>query len=119
MITVYFKDGTELTNIPWNSLPDKPILSLSYKIGDKLIELSGYEMYNHLVEKIAGFGKPPQTTKLFLMGRACGKTKIVTIDYRKKIITEKITDIGQEYNGQATTGWKNGVVSFIPSVSIR
>ena len=47
------------------------------------------------------------------------KTKIITIDYRKKIITEKNTDIGEEYNGQVITGWKTGYMYFKPMFTIK
>lgn len=118
MLTVKFTSGEIAQGTAWNSLPTQRISALKYRIGNKIVYLTGFEEYNHLVEKVAGFGKPPQTTKIFLCGRWQGKTKVVTIDLTTKQITQKTTEIGQEYNGQVTTGWRSGEGSFEPTLAI-
>ncbi|MEK6880908.1 MAG: hypothetical protein AABY22_14910 [Nanoarchaeota archaeon] len=118
MLAVKFTNGEVIQGQPWNSLPNYRISNLKYKLGNKIIYFSGFESYNHLVEKMASIGGTPKTTKIFLCGRFKGKTQIVKIDFTTSKVETYISEEGNEYNGQITAGWKSGDKKSEPEFKI-
>lgn len=102
------------TDGSWKTLKStEPILKLeySYTYSKKLV-LQGYEEYNHLVEKQAIIGQSEAViTKIFVMGRRAEVADVFTIDLKTRQVTKKTVALGQEYQGQETTGWRPGVSS--------
>lgn len=118
MYKLIFTDGTVESgmskNSTWNKLGEgKLIKSMIYQYTfSHQLMLQGYEEYNHLVEKMAIVGQEnPVMTKIFVMGRANGNTDIFTIDLKTRQVSKKTVAVGQEYNGQQTTGWKKGLLA--------
>ena len=105
----------------WNTLPDKPIISLEYILpyGDSLT-LQGYEEYIHMVEAFQQMGSRPIISNLFLMGKKNGfvTSYRITVFQAKKDDRYKVGDItvrrvktGKEYHGDAVYGWRKGITT--------
>lgn len=115
MYTVKFEDGSifnggDYKNSKWNEIPDKPIVTIAYKLHDKIIKLQGFDSYNHLVERVQFINRPGgKITKLILMAKAQEEVFQIIFDFQKKQTYQKKTKFGQEYMDKATSGWKVGV----------
>ena len=110
MLSVKFADGELIQNMPWLSLPNKPIQKIALLINNQKIILQDYEEYNFLREhcyNIIGDGKS-QVRAIYLMGRKENKAKVVRLNLLNGEVKELETEIGKEYNGQSCTGWKRG-----------
>lgn len=111
--TVEYTDGTSFTGESlrgdWYSII-KPIKSLKFSFGKITTLLTDFKSYNHLVEKLAIVGKKGEIiTKYLIMGRVENQTYIFEYDLKANRARKHIVAIGQEYNGQLITGWKNGI----------
>jgi len=122
MLSIKFEDGELIQNVPWLSLPNKPIKRITYDFDGKKIILEDYEEYNHLVEKVFNvLGGITQIRSVYLMGRKEGISYITRLDMLSKQIQRYKTEIDKEYsaipceplwiNGRPSTGWKKGVLN--------
>jgi hypothetical protein len=119
MLTIKFVDGELVQNVGWNSLPDKPIIAISVEIQGRKIKMRGFEEYNHLQEKAFNvIGGTTQLRAIYLMGRKNNKIKVIRLNLIDETIKECETEIGQEYNGRPSTGWKIGVLHENPQYKI-
>lgn len=117
MFKIYFENDMEFTgksvNGSWNEAPQFPIKQLDYHYTySTKLTLRGYKSYNHLVEKLGIIGQSsPVLSKILLMGRTETYTDIFIIDLRTRNVSTHKTEIGQEYNNQELTGWKDGILN--------
>lgn len=110
----YFEGGT-WENSKWNEIPDKPIRVIAYQ---KLI-LENFEAYNHLVEHVVGINQPLEGIRKTILMVAYGKKVYkFTFDFIKKQIIKSEEEMGKEYNGTTTTGWKKGLYNRIPRATV-
>ncbi len=113
MYTITFEDGTKyqggnLLKSGWNSMPTKPIKEWVYQLAGKQFKMSGYEEYNHIVERV-NVGGQEIITKVILMGRVGQLVESYMVDLQLKRIFSNGNIIGTEYQGKSVTGWKTGV----------
>lgn len=112
---VIFKDNTsfeggDYKNSKWNEIPEKEIKKLEYKLVEKTLILTGFEAYNHLIERVQFVNKPGGLiTKLILMGKHKEEVFQIIFDFQKKKTYKKTTKFGREYMDRATSGWKVGL----------
>ena len=117
MYKVYFTDnsvfeGGTLNNSKWNDMPNKSIIKIEYRLGKAGIMLSGYESYNHLVERSRFMtGNYERITKVILLGKKMSQVDVIIYDLIKKTVVKKQLEYGKEYNNRPTTGWKKGHLS--------
>jgi len=104
----------------WTSLPNKPIKALEYTLpyGGDSLKLSGYEEYLHMVEVCMTIGRNPQIEYVYIMGKIGNKVtsyritviqKSAVTRYKIGDITVRVYEVGKEYRGGATSGWKTGI----------
>ena len=126
MYIVTFQDNTKfqggtINNSRWLFIPNKPIQKIEFNLFKKIITLSDFEAYNHLIEKAVSLVgvKFTRVTQIILMGKS-GKTVIrVTIDLlKRKVYAEKV-EFGKEYRNKPTTGWKKGIKFSIGKIGIK
>ena len=110
-----FKGGT-IHNSLWNTSPNKEIVEFKYEIGNKYLILSGYESYNHQLEKYNVFNKEI-ITKIILMRRKGEKVDCMVIDLKMKKIYKKEVKLHAEYATRPVTGWKAGIKGAIPLIT--
>jgi len=96
------------TDSRWNEI-NNIIKKLEYDLGGKKIILDGYEAYNHLVVRhYALLSKKQFISKIILLAKNKDKVIKFVFDLIKKRFTIEEELFGKEFDGQATTGWKNG-----------
>lgn len=123
--TIIFTDnsvfkGGDINNSLWNTMPNKPILKLIYKILDKTITLENYESYNHLVEHISFLqNNKKMITKVILMVKKGNDVMKLICDLTKNKIYPDVAVIGKEYQGKPVTGWKLGIKNKQPKTTIN
>jgi len=122
MYSIVFEDeskfnGGEFYDSKWNEMPSKLIKEWKYMFCDYMIVFSGYEEYNHIVEKIGFFGHT-KNTKVLLMARKNLQVDAFVIDLETKQLYKKDCMIGKEYNNKSTTASKKGILG-IPHYEIR
>lgn len=112
---VFFEDNSKFfggnpRNSKWDLIPNKPIKKLVYYLKAKRIELSGYEKYNIMTERIAIInGRGQFITKLFIMGNKEKETHQFIVDFQKKKFYKNKTLVNCEYKGKPVSGWKKGI----------
>lgn len=111
--------GGEPQNSKWLEIPDKPIHSLGYKVGNILIIMRGYESYNHVVKYGISVNKKSKNNpmiQIILMGKNKEKVQRIIIDFIKQDINQDIVNFGEEYNNKPHPGWtsfhKSSVIPF-------
>lgn len=124
MLSIKFTDGEIIQepNLNWNSLPNKTIRYLDYKIGNKTIRLMGYNKYLRLKEMAQGVNiKLTGIIKIILVGQIADICDKVTIDLiNKKISTEQVPfDIIYHNRPIDDKFWRIGQVSDNPNVFIN
>jgi hypothetical protein len=104
----------------WNQMPNMPIHSFFYRLTStkQVITLTGYQAYNHLVEKVAIPGKEAFTNKVILLAKNNNQVLTVHINLREGLIQFKNEEWGKEYYGWSTKGWKEGISCVKPQFSI-
>lgn len=110
--------GGNPDNSKWNLMPLKPIKCLEYNLGKKQLRLEGYEAYNHLVERIVVLGRGKRINKVILMAKKEENILKIIFDFVENKIKYDVADFGKEYKGQATTGWKKGIIGENPKCQI-
>jgi len=104
---VYKEDVTK-----WQDFPE-PIDRMEYKISStKYIVFEGFDSYLRIQEMYKGVNYNVEgVSKVFLFGRALGKTAVVEINIKKGTISNYIVPKGREYDGklQAEGHWKKGL----------
>lgn len=96
---VYFKDQTTYKggdfrfSSYWNEMPDKQIISIEYYFPNTTLLLSGFESYNHRIERFStlntNFRYKNAISRLILMGRYNAKIIIICFNLLKKETTKK------------------------------
>ena len=124
MYTIYFKDktkwkGGDLTDSKWNDMPNKPIFKIEYNLLDRLISISGFEKYNHIIEHISIFNKKKLISKTILMGLKDNKIYNFVFDIYKNKISYDNVEVNKEYLGKKTTGWKTGIKNSKPIIDLN
>lgn len=122
MLSIKFEDGKLIQNVPWLSLPNKPIKRITYLFNGKKYILEDYEEYNHLVEKTFNLTNgQTQIRNIYLMGRENGISHIIKLNKIDNSVIEYNTEYDEEYcavrtvleelwiNGRPSTGWKKGI----------
>ena len=112
MLSVKFQDGELIKGVSWLELPNKPISKIVMELNLHKIILQNYESYNYLIERVYNLiGKTMNVRGVYLMGIKENKVHIVYYNLIKEKITESDTEVGQEYNGRPSTGWRNGILN--------
>ena len=122
MLTIKFTDGELVTNVDWNSLPNKVIRSMNYKVGNKTIKLMGYERYLRLKEMVQGVNVSLKgMSKVILFGQNGVMCDKVTIDYIKNTCSKEQVLFTEAYNGKPIDDkfWKAGQILENPNVYIN
>ena len=124
MLSVKFTDGEIIQepNLNWNSLPNKAIRYLDYKIGNKTIRLMGYSNYLRLKKMAQGVNnKLAGISKIILVGQIADMCDKVTIDLINKKISKEQVPFDKIYNNRPIDDkfWRNGQVSDNPNVFIN
>ena len=123
MFKIIFSDqtifiGGESTDSKWNTMPNKPIKKLEYKLKNKTINLENYHAYNHLVEKVCFLNGKQKITKIILMAKKDDNVLLLVYDFIKNKFYYDAKTFGREYNNKPTSGWKQGVLNKEPKVEI-
>ena len=100
--------GTSLNKSDWRKVPETPIKSLIYNIGDMIITLHGYLKYNHLVEHCVEVGGNDRITAIYLMGQNINHTDVIKFDLVLNKMFSSTTWIDHEYKDAPVSGWKTG-----------
>ena len=99
-------------NLKWDDLPE-PIDHMGFKINEaRSIVMEGFDSYLRIQEMYKGVNCNVEgVSKVFLFGRALGKTAVVEINIKKGTISNYIVPKGREYDGklQAEGHWKKGL----------
>lgn len=104
-----FVGGLILLDSKWNDMPPKLIREWEYIIFEKQFIFSGYEEYNHIIERV-NFSNQEIATKVILMGRIGLLVESYLIDLQERKIYKTRNKLGAEYLGKSTTGWKKGII---------
>lgn len=124
MYKVYFKDGEifkggNYKDSKWNDMPHKPIVKIKYTLVNKTLVLEGFDGYNHLVEKVQFVNKTGRKiTRILLLGRVGGMVTRIIYDFQKNKVIQDSRLMGNEYNYKPTSGWKLGVTTLKPRVTV-
>jgi hypothetical protein len=74
------------------------------------LTMSGMKEYNFFVEAMRGIGKGRTVVKgLWFMGKIPNNNRITGFVLRDKILSLN-TEVGKEYLGMSTIGWKKGII---------
>jgi hypothetical protein len=122
MLTIKFTDGELVTNVDWNSLPNKPIRYMDYKVGGQTIRLMGYERYLRLKEMVQGLNSSFKgMSKVILYGQTGAMCDRVTLDLIKNTCSKEQVLFTEAYNGKPVEDrfWKQGEILDNPNVFIR
>ena len=122
MLIVKFSDGELVQGGGWNSLPNKPIKKVAMIIENKKIIMQDYESYNHLQEHVYIASGPSDKgdflRAIYLMGSKENKVHVIKINLMNGEVTEEKREMGEEYNGRPSTGWKKGIPDLNPQYYI-
>lgn len=123
MYTITFQDGEiwrggNIENSKWNEMPNKIIDKISYTLHKQTIDISGYESYNHLVERTQNIldGKT-KITKIFLLAKDGAIVIKFIFDFNIKKWNTEGGIFGQEYYNKPTSGWKKGLKTLFPTTN--
>jgi hypothetical protein len=119
-----FEGGDSIYDSKWKDIPSKEILCLEYFIDEhESVTLRNYESYNYFIEATNNIYGPKGTDltqqlhNIYLMGIKDGKVvsrriSLVGIDgtdkYLKGDSTKRTVELGKEFRGKPTVGWKKG-----------
>jgi len=98
-------------NLDWNSLPNKPIKYMDYKIGNQTIRLMGYEKYLRLKEMVQGVNVTLKGIgKIILIGYKGELCDKITLDLINKTCKKEELPFQEVYNGKEINNkfWKSG-----------
>ena len=115
MYQVTFIDGEVFTggepeHSMWDTLPNKPIKSVTYWLSEEMKwSFSDFEEYNHCVERVKGINSPIDViTKVIIMARVKARVYQIIYDCKEGTVLQDVKPYGQEYNGRPLTGWRFG-----------
>jgi hypothetical protein len=121
MLSLKYTDGELIKNVDWNTLPNKTIRYMDFKVGNQTIRFMGYQRYLRLKEMVYGVNNGLRgMSKVILVGDKGVSCTKVTIDMlNKKITKEEVLSI-EVYNGQTIDNkfWKIGEKNDAPNVYI-
>jgi len=110
---IEYTDNTNFTgeslNSNWNEQENKHIKTLLFAAATTVIRLTGYDAYNHIVERASFLSGKEQINKIYVFGKTKSYIEGIEIDVQKMKFRKITRYIGQEYMNNATTGWKNGI----------
>ena len=122
MLTIKFVDGELVQNVDWNSLPNKVIRYMDYKVGNKTIRLMGYERYLRLKEMVQGVNVNLKgMSKVILYGQTGAMCTRVTLDMIKGTCNKDEVLFTEAYNGKPIEDkyWRAGQILDNPNVFVR
>jgi hypothetical protein len=122
LLSIKFVDGELVRNVDWNSLPNKPIRYMDYKIGNQTIRLMGYERYLRLKEMVQGVNVALKgMSKVILYGQNGIMCTRVTLDLINKTCKKDEVLFTEAYNGQPVEDkfWRAGQILDNPNVFIK
>jgi hypothetical protein len=122
MLTIKFVDGELVQNVGWNSLPNKVIRYMDYKIGNQTIRFMGFERYLALKEMVYGLNvKIDRASKMILVGQTDVMCTKLTLDLINFTCKKEEVPFQELYNGQSIADnlWKSGEILDSPNVFIR
>jgi hypothetical protein len=122
MLTIKFTDGELVTNVDWNSLPNKPIRYMDYKVGNQTIRMMGYERYLRLKEMVQGVNVALKgVSKVILVGQNGMMCTKVTLDMMNNTCKKEELPFQEVYNGQPIDDkfWRAGQILDNPNIYIR
>jgi hypothetical protein len=115
-----FVAGQNLNHSQWNEMPEKRIKILEYFVNNqKILELSGYEAYCHLIEKNNIIGSNSFFENIIILGKFGNESIVLHLSpHNGKIIKEEIKLFGKEYKEAPVSGWKQGLKNETPGYKI-
>ena len=122
MLTIKFVDGELVTNVGWNSLPNKVIRYMDYKVGNQTIRFMGFERYLALKEMVYGVNvKLDRVSKMILVGQTGIMCTKLTLNLINGSCKKEEVPFQELYNGQpiADNLWKSGEITDNPNIYIR
>jgi hypothetical protein len=101
-----FHGGMDLVHSQWNDIPQVPIQKITYTLFNRIVELRGYEAYNHLVERSRFIDTGKEIiSKVILLTKKDNNLMAVIFDLINKRVYCEPRDIETFYS---TKGWKEG-----------
>jgi hypothetical protein len=122
MLTIKFTDGELVTNVDWNSLPNKSIRYMDYKVKNTTIRFMGYDKYLRLKEMVRGVNQNFETmSKVILVGQEGETCTKVTLDLLNATCKKEKVPFQELYNGKpiADNFWRIGERMDAPNVFIK
>jgi len=122
MLSIKFIDGELVTNVDWNSLPNKVIRYMDYKVGNKTIRFMGYERYLRLKEMVHGVNIALKgMSKVILYGQIGIMCTRVTLDMINGTFKKDEVLFTEAYNGKPIDDkfWRAGQILENPNVFIK
>jgi hypothetical protein len=117
MYQLIFEDGSEFQGGEpncslWDQILNKPIKSITYWLAEgSKYQFSDFEEYNHCVERVQGINTPlNMVSKALIMGRIGKRVYQVVYDLKEGTFAQTVVKYGEEYNGKALSGWKQGIL---------
>lgn len=115
MYKIFFEDGAvfmggEPINSLWNKIPDKPIKKIEYVLFGHTIFIEGYDKYNHLLKHNYSILSSKQfVSNIILLAKNGNQVIKFVFDIIKKRLIIEESIFGKEFEGQPSTGWKEGL----------
>ena len=122
MLTVKFTDGELVQNVGWNSLPNKVIRYMDYKVGNQTVRFMGFERYLALKEMVYGVNvKIDKVSKMILVGQNGGICTKLSLDLINGLCKKEEVLFQELYNGKpiADNLWKPGQIMDNANVFIK
>lgn len=122
MLSIKFTDGELIKNVDWNTLPNKVIRYIDYKVGNKTIRLMGYERYLRLKEMVQGVNIDFKgISKIILYGQTGAMCTMVTLDMINGTYQKDEVLFTEAYNGKPIEDkyWRAGQILDNPNVYVR
>lgn len=113
MLSIKFVDGELVKNVDWNTLPNKVIRWMDYKLGNQTIRLMGYERYLRLKEIVYGVNVSFNCiSKIILIGQNGIMCDKITIDLINNKVTKEQVSFETVYNDKPIDDkfWKAGQI---------
>ncbi len=108
--------GKDINNTGWNQI-NKPILYIEYCFGAKIVTLSGFEQYCHIVEALKNNRGEVRIDKIKLFAKKDLACLIFIYDIATKVLyrdTQPYDKMSAKYSG-----WKIGIKTNLPEAKIK
>lgn len=97
----------------------KAVERMSFRVGESLYHLEGFDAYNLFVEASQSFGggsAPARIERVYFLAAKRGRVVRYCIDLRAKNLVIEALDWGKEYGGGKTRGWRPGILNAVPRI---